>query len=870
MRTSTDVGQHNEIQNHYREIEVANDLLRNVCIRTDIRQLAWLFRIAGVDAVGKFENQQITGSFKFRGAYNRLSHQKEGKPIIAASAGNHALAVAEAAKRLKIPTTLCVPTNASQLKRNRLSAYSHSIVPHGASLEEATAYAMELARRQGWDFVSPYNDPKIIQGQGTLGIEFLEQVPDLDTIIIPVGGGGLISGVGIAAKTIKPGIKVIGVEPETYASVGKSLEQGTVTRVVNYPTFADGLAVNLEENSVTLDLIRSVVDKVISVSEEELAAAVLALLFHESQMIEASGAAGLAAILAGKVDSKQYGKIGLVFSGGNITTANLSRIMHYPFRNKALVPFLNVYGERLQDAAVTRGVDYGERVKGDEQMSTEQSTDIKEDIKYIEGRFDHVRQVMSDIRKKLAEYLSYCELEGLQTDESATDTFKSLDEVARKMSGEERIDLSEQMTPSEYNRKVTEYIQKYRALLHIVMGASMVLDWRSASYGQSWDTMFFNLDAQGNPGVNYNRYESNQLKNVETQMAEVLGIDQRETGLLMTSSGMAAYTMIESYLTRYILEPGDTVLIPQYIYFETDEQISKLRGINIQRDDTHDNEEILRLISERKPRVVYLDPLTNTQELQMTDVDGIIAEVAKMELDEDIYFVIDGSLMSGELDPFTPAKTNPHVKILYYDSCSKYLQLGLDIAMGGLVAIPVELTKTFDRLRRNTGTIMYDSAANIFPKYDRETHKKRMRRFARNSLLVGDVIENDQELEGQVSVSYPMRESHPDHELARRFNSTGGLMTFEFKDEALKQRDSLNSFIETALRVAKEMEVSLTKGVSFGFSLPRISAAAAMAENSPPFLRLSVGDRSYNETKLLADALRKAFKEYIQAHKQLT
>jgi threonine dehydratase/cystathionine beta-lyase/cystathionine gamma-synthase len=820
--------------------------------------------------VGKFENQQITGSFKFRGAYNRLSHQEEGRPIIAASAGNHALAVAEAGKQLAIPTTLCVPTNASQLKRNRLSAYSHSIVPHGASLEEATAYAMELAKRQGWDFVSPYNDPGVIHGQGTLGIEFLEQVPDLDTIIVPVGGGGLISGVGVAAKNIKPGIKVVGVEPETYASVGKSLEQGAVTRVVNYPTFADGLAVNLEEDSVTLDLIKTVVDDVISVSEEELAAAVLALLFHESQMVEASGAAGLAAILAGKIDSKRYGRMGLIFSGGNITTANLSRIMHYPFRNQALVPFLNVYGERLQDAPVTRGIDYGAEMKGTEQMSTNQSVDIEEDIKYLEGRFDHVRGIMSDIRGKLSEYLNYCELEGLQADESATEAFKSLDEVAQRMSREEKIDLNEQMSPSEYNRKVTEYIQRYRALLHVVMGASMVLDWRSASYGQSWDTMFFNLDAQGNPGVNYNRYESNQLKNVETQMAEVLGIDQRETGLLMTSSGMAAYTMTESYLTRYVLEPGDTVLIPQYIYFETDEQISRLRGVNVQREDIHDTQEILKLISKTKPKVVYLDPLTNTPGLQMTDVDSVVSEVAKMELEDDIYLVIDGSLMSGELDPFTPAKANPHVKVLYYDSCSKYLQLGLDIAMGGLVAVPVELTKTFDRLRRNTGTIMYDSAANIFPKYDRETHKKRMRRFARNALLVGEVIENDPELQGIVSALYPMSESHPDHELARKFNSTGGLMTFEFQDDALKQRDSLNSFIETALRVAKEMGVSLTKGVSFGFSIPRISAAAAMAENSPPFLRLSVGDRSYEETKLLAEALRIAFKEYIQAHKQLT
>ncbi len=251
----------------------------------------------------------------------------------------------------------------------------------------------------------------------------------------------------------------------------------------------------------------------------------------------------------------------------------------------------------------------------------------------------------------------------------------------------------------------------------------MVLDWRSASYNQSLDTMFFGLDTQRNPGVNYNRYESNQLTFIERMLAKVLGLNQEKTVLLATSSGMAAYNLIEGYLIRYVLKPNDVVLIPHYIYFETDEQISKIFSLNIVRADTHNTDEIIELIIKNKPKIVFLDQLTNTVELRITDVEGIIKRVAEKKLNEDIYFIIDGSMISGKINPST-ISNNSHVKVLYYDSCSKYLQLGLDIGMGGLIVAPIELGPTFERIRRNIGAIMYDSVANIFPSYSHETHKK--------------------------------------------------------------------------------------------------------------------------------------------------
>lgn len=845
------------------EIHEAYKAISKICINTDVRKLSWLQRIADIDAVGKFENQQRTGSFKFRGAYNRLKHQDRSRNIIAASAGNHGLAIAEAAKLLGLNATICIPTTASPLKRNRLAAYEHSIVPMGAQLEEATTYAKDIAEKNDWDFISPYNDPQIIQGQASVAIEFLKQIPEIDILVVPVGGGGLVSGVGLIARQIKPSIKIIGVEPESYASVLSSLRAGKIQRVTNYPTFADGLAVNLEGDSITLDIVKQVVDDIVLVSEEEIAAAVLALLYHESQLVEPAGAVGLAAVISGKI--KMTGRIGLIFSGGNVTTGNLAKIMNFPFQDRKLFDFINMHGERISHKASLRGVDFSLQNKRPEAFSEDQEQDVREDTEYLKTRFDEVKQIVQRIQIRLKEYLDYCNVEKLNVDEAAVRTVTNLEKnILELLEQDAEINLDSHLPTAEYSRRVTVYLQKYRSLLHMVMASSMVLDWRSASYGQSWDTMFFASDSQGNPGVNYNRYESNRLTYVERQLSEVLGLDQRKTGLLVTSSGMAAYNVIETYLQRYVLKSGDTVLIPHYIYFETDEQISKLPNINIQRADTHDVVEICKLIKEKRPRVVFLDPLTNTVELRMTDIEAVIKKTTKEKFDDDIYFVIDGTMMSGKIDPFSGGNDNPHVKVLYYDSCSKYLQLGLDIAMGGLVAVPVELTALFDRLRRNTGTIMYDSASNIFPAYSREMYDRRMRRMSRNANLIGNAINQDHELTQTMQVHYPMLNSHPDHVLAKKFNSVGGLMTFTFNNPALNQRDSLNSFIETALVIAKRHSVSLTKGVSFGFSLPRISAASAMAENSPPFLRLSVGDRSYDETILLATALIEAFRRYIR------
>ena len=848
--------------------------IRKVCTLTELRELDWVSKIIGKKVVGKFENQQRTGSFKFRGAYYRIKYRNTTKPVIAASAGNHGLAVAEATKMLKVKATIIIPATASPLKKERLSSYGHSILQQGSSLDEAILYAQELAKEFDWDFISPYNDPLLIAGQGTVAVEFLEQCRDMDTIIVPTGGGGLLSGVGLATKYINPKIRVIGVCPETHPSFFRSFNGERAERVPNYPTFADGLAVNLEDESVTLPLSRNVVDEVVLVSEEQIAAATLALLFHESQLVEPSGAVGLAALMGGAIELSSTTKVGILFTGSNISTKNLHKILNYPFTDTRLFDFINVYGVKTKYQNSLRGVDFSTSINQMDGAHKEkiggkdQEFDEEQDQQYWSGRYKHIQDLVSKFKKRSREYQEYCNLEKITPDNLALENLRdSLDRVEKILIDSNNIKMPSDLLSSDYNRNITEHVQRYRMLLHDLLSASLVLDWRSASYGQSRDTMFFNIDSQDNPGVNYNRYESNQLAIVEKTLANILGVNLEQSALLATSSGMSAYSLIESYLLREVLEPGAKIYIPHYIYFETEEQISRLRHIHIIRTETHEPDEIVNYVLTEKPKVLFLDPLTNTVELRMTDIELVLRKIAE-NIEEILYVVIDGTLLSGQVDISRLSEINPKIKILYYDSCSKYLQLGLDIAMGGLIIIPVETQAIFDRLRRNTGTIMYDSVANIFPIYDRQTLQARMIRFSRNARVIGELIETDRELKNKLIPHFPGLASHQDNLGAKRYESVGGIMTFSFADHFLNQRDSLNSFIEIALKVTKEYKVSLTKGVSFGFSIPRISAASAMAENLPPFLRLSTGDRSYAETVLLAQALITAFKIYINNAKR--
>ena len=309
-----------------RDIEAAAGVLAGFVKRTNFDRSRTLSDIIGASIWFKFENLQFTATFKERGALNRLSAlsaDMRRRGVIAASAGNHAQGVAYHAACLSIPATIFVPLGTPTVKIENTRRHGASVIEGGATLEEATALAADHGREQGLTFIHPYDDPMIIAGQGTIALEMLAAVPDLDVLLVPIGGGGLISGMAVAAKTLKPDIEVIGVQAALYPSMYNLIKgQQLPTRG---DTLAEGIAVKAP-GRITSEIVRALVDDIVLVTEQQIEQALSLLITIEKTVTEGAGAAGLAAVLA---DEKRFkGRaLGLVLSGGNIDTRLLSGVL---------------------------------------------------------------------------------------------------------------------------------------------------------------------------------------------------------------------------------------------------------------------------------------------------------------------------------------------------------------------------------------------------------------------------------------------------------------------------------------------------------------------------------------------------------------
>jgi threonine dehydratase len=267
----------------------------------------------------KAENLQRSGAYKIRGATFKLSQltkEEQRRGVITASAGNHGQGVAIAASALQIPCTVVMPTGAPLAKLTATQGYGATIVLHGDTYNDAHEYSCELARQSGATYIEAFNDPDIIAGQGTIGLEILADLPDVEAIVVSVGGGGLVSGVATAVKALKPSVRVIGVEASGAASMRAALDAGHLVSLPSISTIADGIATKIA-GPLTLDIVRDLVDDIITVDDEEIIRAVLLLLERCKLLVEGAGAAGVAALLGGRLDLAGK-KTVTVLSGGNI------------------------------------------------------------------------------------------------------------------------------------------------------------------------------------------------------------------------------------------------------------------------------------------------------------------------------------------------------------------------------------------------------------------------------------------------------------------------------------------------------------------------------------------------------------------------
>lgn len=308
------------------DIHAAAERIKGSVIRTPMMKSETLSQIVDAEVWLKFENLQFTAAYKERGALNKLlqlSEAERKQGVVAASAGNHAQAVAYHGRRLGIPVTIVMPVSTPMIKVTQTEGHGAHVVLHGERFDDAYAHARELEVRQGFVFVHPFDDVAVMAGAGTVGLEMLEDAPGLDTLVIPIGGGGLISGVATAAKAIKPGIKVIGVEAELYPSMKNVVENGH--GAIGGDTLAEGIAVK-EPGQLTRKIIAELVDRIDLVAEKDIEHSVAMLVNIEKTVVEGAGAAGLAAILA-QPERFRGRKVGTTLCGGNIDTHLLANVL---------------------------------------------------------------------------------------------------------------------------------------------------------------------------------------------------------------------------------------------------------------------------------------------------------------------------------------------------------------------------------------------------------------------------------------------------------------------------------------------------------------------------------------------------------------
>jgi len=314
---------------NFDDVQSAAERLYRIAHRTPIATSHTLNKLLGAEVYGKCENLQRAGAFKFRGAYNavsQLSEEQRKRGVVSFSSGNHAQALALVGKLLHTPTVIVMPHDAPAIKLVATRGYGAAVVLYDRVEQKREAIAKQLGEERGLTLIPPFEHADIIAGQGTAALELLTDVPDLEVLLVPIGGGGLISGCSIAAHALRPGLRVIGIEPDTANDTFLSLQNGAITSTAQSHSSMDGL-LPTAPGELTFSIMREHLEAVALVTDDEAAEAVRFLLLRMKLLVEPSGAAPIAALLAGKISDMQGKKVGVVLSGGNVDPGKLAEIL---------------------------------------------------------------------------------------------------------------------------------------------------------------------------------------------------------------------------------------------------------------------------------------------------------------------------------------------------------------------------------------------------------------------------------------------------------------------------------------------------------------------------------------------------------------
>jgi threonine dehydratase len=807
--------------------------------RTEVRSLGWLTQYAGRSVVAKLETQQVTGSFKVRGALFALSRLEPGTRVVAPSAGNHGLAVAWAADRLGLVADVVLPQNASPLKRERILGLGAGVIDAGSNVEEASEEARRLAARSGWHYLSPFNDEAVVAGQATAVVELLDERPDVTSLVLSVGGGGLLAGAIAARAYLQREVHLLACEPDQFASMAASMAAGTVVRLGRRPTFADGLAANLEPDSITLDIALTADNlSFCTLSEEEIAAACVAVFNRESILAEGAATAGVAATVRAKELGLPDGVTATILCGGNVHHNTFWHMAAYPIKDPCLVSMADTMGRTVEDEPLRR--QQNTHVSTPRQRTPDGETDLPEavlptDLMATIGAYTRKTSAMLDDLTELAV-------------ENSLPLDPSLVELVRGMN--ESVGAAVQSHPVE-STVIRE--QRVRVLSQFAVAARLAFEWRSPAYDQSAALAEFDLGALGSPGVNYARFEQPGVSDVERQLAELLRISPETHAVLMTSSGMAAFALATA--TVFSTGPVRSALTAPYLYFEGMEMLRYWLADRVHVASSYRAEDIADEAAARRATVVLADPLTNHPAQRMIDVERLADALAGQ--DHRPWLVVDASMLP--VVTAAPIAQALPDRVIYYESCSKYLQFGLDVTMAGMVVVPRQLEPLARRVRRNLGLGIDRYGVELFPRYRPDQFERRINAMENTALRVATRLSESLPRD-HFAVTFPGLPDHVDHRLAQRLGRTGSCVTLEPLNQQLG-RDQLDPIVDAAIREARVRDIPLIKGVSFGFTTSRISAASAMAEAAPPFIRLAVGALPAPEADALAEALRVAVRQ---------
>jgi len=313
----------------FKQVLEAKERIKDVVVNTPLSYAPLLSSLCNATIYLKKENLQITGAFKIRGAYNKvasLSEEARSHGVIAASAGNHAQGVAFSAQKFNSKALIVMPESTPLTKVNGVKRYGAEVYLHGSNYDEAYAYAMEYSTKHKMEFIHPFEDEEVIAGQGSVALEILESIEDIDVIVVPVGGGGLISGIASAVKSMNKDIKVIGVAASGAPALNDSFKLGYAVDSTSVRTIADGIAVR-DTSTVTLSHMLECVDEMITVDDEEIASAMLFLLENQKLVVEGAGSVGVAALMHHKIENIKDKKVAIILSGGNVDVTLLSVII---------------------------------------------------------------------------------------------------------------------------------------------------------------------------------------------------------------------------------------------------------------------------------------------------------------------------------------------------------------------------------------------------------------------------------------------------------------------------------------------------------------------------------------------------------------